>query len=89
MHGHEAELLSTTFLMLSTIGCGHVLKLVKPLHYVGYILACCDFYHGVDFVQYFASVFALSCCAIKNPSGGRMTCSDEAAHTRMNQTLNH
>jgi hypothetical protein len=31
MHGHEAELLTTTFLMLSAIGCGLVLKLVKQL----------------------------------------------------------
>ena len=39
MHGHEAELLTTTFLMLSAIGCGLVLKLVKQLPLVGYILA--------------------------------------------------
>jgi CPA2 family monovalent cation:H+ antiporter-2 len=39
MHGHEAELLTTTFLMLSAIGCGLVLKLVKQPPLVGYILA--------------------------------------------------
>ena len=39
MHGHEAELLTTTFLMVSAIGCGLVLKLVKQPPLVGYILA--------------------------------------------------
>ncbi len=39
MHGHEAELLTTTFLMLSAIGCGLLLKLVKQPPLVGYILA--------------------------------------------------
>jgi len=35
MHGHEAELLTTTFLMLSAIGFGLVLKLVKQPPLVG------------------------------------------------------
>ena len=39
MHGHEVELLTTTFLMLSAIGCGLLLKLVKQPPLVGYILA--------------------------------------------------
>ena len=39
MHGHEAELLTTTFLMLSAIGCGLLLKLVKQPPLVGYISA--------------------------------------------------
>ena len=39
MHGHEAELLNTAFFMLSAIGCGLVLKLVKQPPLVGYILA--------------------------------------------------
>jgi CPA2 family monovalent cation:H+ antiporter-2 len=39
MHGHEAELVTTTFLMLSAIGCGLLLKFIKQPPLVGYILA--------------------------------------------------
>ena len=39
MHGHEAELLTTTLLMLSAIGCGLILKFVRQPPLVGYILA--------------------------------------------------
>ena len=39
MHGHEAELLNTTLLMLSAIGCGLILKFVRQPPLVGYILA--------------------------------------------------
>jgi Kef-type K+ transport system membrane component KefB len=39
MHGHEAELLTTTLLMLSAIVCGLILKFVRQPPLVGYILA--------------------------------------------------
>ena len=39
MLGHEAELLSTTLLMLSAIGCGLIFKFVRQLPPVGYVLA--------------------------------------------------
>jgi hypothetical protein len=35
MHGYEAELLTTTLLMLSAIGCGLILKFVRQLPLVG------------------------------------------------------
>ena len=38
MHGHEAELLTTTLLMLSAIGCGLILKFIRQPPLVGYIL---------------------------------------------------
>ena len=39
MHGHEAELLTKTLLMLSAIGRGLILKFVRQPPLVGYILA--------------------------------------------------
>jgi Kef-type K+ transport system membrane component KefB len=39
MDQHEAELLTTTLLMLSAIGCGLILKFVRQLPLIGYILA--------------------------------------------------
>ena len=39
IHCHEAGLLNTAFFMLSDIGCGLMLKLVKQPPLVGYILA--------------------------------------------------
>jgi Kef-type K+ transport system membrane component KefB len=39
MHGHDAELLNTTLLMLSAIGSRLILKFVRQPPLVGYILA--------------------------------------------------
>lgn len=40
MHGHEAELLTTTLLMLSAIGCGLILKFFRqPIFLLAVIAA--------------------------------------------------
>ena len=39
MHGHESELLTTTFLMLSAVSFGLILRWLKQPPLVGYILA--------------------------------------------------
>jgi monovalent cation:H+ antiporter-2, CPA2 family len=39
MHGHESEILITTFLMLSAVGFGLFLRWLKQPPLVGYILA--------------------------------------------------
>ena len=39
MHGHESEILTTTFLMLSAVSFGLILRWLKQPPLVGYILA--------------------------------------------------
>jgi CPA2 family monovalent cation:H+ antiporter-2 len=39
MHGHESEILTTTFLMLSAVSFGLILRWIKQPPLVGYILA--------------------------------------------------
>ena len=39
MHGHESEILTTTFLMLSAVSLGLILRWLKQPPLVGYILA--------------------------------------------------
>ena len=61
MHGHEAELLTTTLLMLSAIGCGLILKFVRQPPLVGYILAGLFIGpSGLELIDYSAEISSLA-----------------------------
>jgi len=61
MHGHEAELLTTTLLMLSAIGCGLILKFVRQPPLVGYILAGLFIGpSGLGLIDYLAEISSLA-----------------------------